>query len=110
MSLGRAGSRISTAVANHPACKSHSGPGRGSKRFSMMTVKIFAQFARNERGNVLATFAIAVTVLLGAAGLGTEAASWYATKRDMQNAADLGAAGGALALKINYASASSATD
>ena len=35
------------------------------------------------------TFALSITVLLGAAGLGTEVASWYAAKRDMQNAADL---------------------
>jgi hypothetical protein len=37
-------------------------------------------------------------ILIGAAGLGTEAASWYSTKRALQNAADLGAMSAATAL------------
>jgi hypothetical protein len=48
------------------------------------------------------TFALSITVLLGAAGLGTEVASWYSLRRDMQNAADLGASSGAMSLKANY--------
>jgi len=59
-------------------------------------------FGRAEGGNVLVTFALSITVLLAAAGLGTEVASWYSTRRDMQNAADLGASSAAISLKFNY--------
>ena len=45
-------------------------------------------------GNVLIFTALGIMALIGAAGLGTEAASWYASKRNMQNAADEGAQGG----------------
>jgi Putative Flp pilus-assembly TadE/G-like len=68
------------------------------------------KFARDRRANVLVTFALAITSLLGAAGLGSEAASWYASKRDMQNAADLGAASGVLDLSNSYSSATATTD
>jgi hypothetical protein len=61
-----------------------------------------AAFRRSEGGNVLMTFALSITVLLGAAGLGTEVASWYSLRRDMQNASDLGASSGAISLKANY--------
>jgi Flp pilus assembly protein TadG len=40
---------------------------------------------------------LAVTALLGLAGLGTEAAQWYVSKRTMQGAADAAAYGAALA-------------
>lgn len=69
-----------------------------------------AAFRRCEGGNVLMTFALSITVLLGAAGLGTEVASWYSLRRTMQNAADLGAAGGALFLKTYLASENSTYD
>jgi hypothetical protein len=71
---------------------------------------LLRRFARNERGNVLITFALAIVVLLGAAGLGTEVAAWYSSKRDMQNAADLAAASGAMSLKVHASVASSTTD
>jgi Flp pilus assembly protein TadG len=57
------------------------------------------RFAGNERGNIVITFAVAVAVMIGAASLGTEVASWYATKRAMQNAADLGAQNAIISLK-----------
>ena len=59
------------------------------------------RFARNEEGNILITFALAATVVIGFAGLATEVASWYATKRAMQNAADEGAQGAIVSLKLN---------
>jgi uncharacterized membrane protein len=61
-----------------------------------------AAFSRAEGGSVLITFALSITALLAAAGLGTEVASWYSLRRDMQNAADLGASSGAMSLKANY--------
>jgi Flp pilus assembly protein TadG len=65
-------------------------------------INSLSRFARDRRGNVLITFALAITTLLGAAGLGSEVASWYSAKRDMQNAADLGAASGVMVLKTYY--------
>jgi Flp pilus assembly protein TadG len=60
-----------------------------------------ARFGCDRRGNVLIFTAIGIFVLMGAAGLGTEVSSWYAQKRTMQNAADLGADSGILVLKKN---------
>ncbi len=40
-------------------------------------------------------------VIVGAVGLGTDAATWYATRRAMQNAADLGAEGAGNSLKAS---------
>ena len=72
--------------------------------------QMWARFARCERGNALMMFALSITALLGAAGLGTEVASWYSTKRVMQNAADLGAASGAMSLMANLNRATSTAD
>jgi Flp pilus assembly protein TadG len=47
---------------------------------------------RNRSGATAVTVALALTAVLGFAGLGTEAASWYYTKRNMQSAADAAAA------------------
>ena len=47
---------------------------------------------------------------MGLAGLGTEAASWYFTKRTMQGAADAGAATAAAALAAGAPSATLATE
>lgn len=43
-------------------------------------------------GATAVALAVALTAMLGFAGLGTEAAMWYFTKRDMQSAADAAAA------------------
>lgn len=42
----------------------------------------------SQNGNVLMILALGLPVLLGIAGLAIEGADWYATRRDMQNAAD----------------------
>jgi Flp pilus assembly protein TadG len=47
---------------------------------------------RNRSGATAVAVAFALTAVLGFAGLGTEAASWYYTKRNMQSAADAAAA------------------
>jgi hypothetical protein len=49
-------------------------------------------------GAVAALTAIALPVVIGAAGLGTDVAFWYLTKRDLQGAADVGAINAAVAL------------
>jgi Flp pilus assembly protein TadG len=59
------------------------------------------RFLGEGRGNIAVTFALSIAVVFGAVGLGTSAASWYSTKRDMQNAADLGAASAINSLKAN---------
>jgi hypothetical protein len=43
-------------------------------------------------GSTLVVLALALSLIIGFAGLGTEAASWYLTKRTMQGAADTAAA------------------
>lgn len=50
-----------------------------------------ASFWRDRKGGVAVLTAVALTGLLGAAGLGTEATLWYVAKRDMQAAADAAA-------------------
>jgi len=47
---------------------------------------------RNRSGATAVAMALALTGVLGFAGLASEAASWYFTKRDMQGAADAAAA------------------
>ncbi len=50
-----------------------------------------ARFWSDRKGGVAVLTAVALTGLLGAAGLGTEATLWYVAKRDMQAAADAAA-------------------
>ncbi len=50
-----------------------------------------ASLWRDRKGSVAVLTAVALTGLLGAAGLGTEATLWYVAKRDMQAAADAAA-------------------
>src|SRR5437763_15246740 len=58
---------------------------------------------RNRSGATAVAVAFALTAVLGFAGLGTEAASWYYTKRNMQSAADAAAATAAAnAAKVLY--------
>jgi hypothetical protein len=68
------------------------------ERFGHLGMRFFGE----RRGNVVIVFGVALTVIVGAVGLGTDAASWYATKRAMQNAADLAAEGAINALKGYY--------
>jgi hypothetical protein len=48
-------------------------------------------FWSDRRGTVAVITAVALTAMLGVAGLGTEATMWYVAKRDMQGAADAAA-------------------
>src|SRR5437764_14063720 len=63
---------------------------------------------RNRSGATAVAIALALTAVLGFAGLGTEAASWYYTKRNMQSAADAAAAtaGANLAISLQIGRAS----
>lgn len=54
-------------------------------------------FATDCSGAVAVPAAIALLVILGFAGLGSEAASWYVAKRSMQGAADTAASSAAYA-------------
>ena len=47
-------------------------------------------------GGATTVFALSLPAIVGLAGLGTEAASWYLTKRTMQGAADTAASAAAL--------------
>jgi hypothetical protein len=57
----------------------------------------------HDAGNVAIVTALALPVLLGAFGLGAEAASWTADKRVLQNAADAAAMAAATDASSNYA-------
>lgn len=59
-------------------------------------------FAKSESGNVLMVVGLALPVLLGIAGLGIEGASWYNTRREMQNAADNAAIAAASNADTNF--------
>lgn len=54
--------------------------------------------ARGEHGQVLVIFALALAVLLGAAGLAFDVGRFYSERRFLQNAADAGALAAANAL------------
>src|SRR5256885_12654663 len=59
-----------------------------------------SRLLRTRSGAPAVAVAFALTVVLGFAGLGTEAASWYYTKRSMQGAADAAAASAGANLAI----------
>src|SRR5437773_12476183 len=59
---------------------------------------------RDRAGATAVALALSLSALAGFVGLGTEAASWYTTKRTMQGAADAAATAAALALAANEAS------
>jgi Flp pilus assembly protein TadG len=52
--------------------------------------------AASRAGNVAALFALGLPILVGITGLGVEAGLWYASKRQLQTAADAAAVAGAL--------------
>jgi Flp pilus assembly protein TadG len=56
------------------------------------------RWLRDRTGGTAITLAISLSGIIGFAGLGTEAASWYFTKRAMQGAADAAASTAAAAL------------
>lgn len=49
------------------------------------------RFLKDRSGNVIVTAALALPVVLGTIGVGVEGASWFSTKRALQNAADAAA-------------------
>jgi hypothetical protein len=57
----------------------------------MAMLNLLRRFARSRRGNVAVVTAISLPVVIGALGIGAEGASWMATKRAMQGAADAAA-------------------
>src|SRR5579883_3370125 len=60
-------------------------------------VTIVRRLATDQGGVAAPLTAISMVLLLGVAGLGTEAGSWYVTKRSMQGAADAAAFSAAVA-------------
>jgi hypothetical protein len=58
------------------------------KRVSSAVRFRLAALASDRSGNVAVVTALALPVLIGAAGLGVETSYWYLTQRSMQNAAD----------------------
>ena len=62
------------------------------------------QILTDRAGATAVALALSLSALAGFVGLGTEAASWYNTKRTMQGAADAAASAAALALAANEAS------
>jgi hypothetical protein len=61
-----------------------------------MIGRSFLSVLKDRRGAVAIVMAIALPVVIGAAGLGVEAGKWYMIKRQAQTAADTGAFAGAL--------------
>ncbi len=60
-------------------------------------------------GGVTTVFALSLPAIVGFAGLGAEAASWYLTKRTMQGAADTAASAAATALSAGTTSLAALT-
>lgn len=83
-------------------------PGRGLKLVHACRVQSLWRAAFGDRrGNIAVTFAVAISVVVGAVGLGTDASLWYSTRRSMQNATDLGAESAINVLKLNLPGSSS---
>ncbi len=64
---------------------------------------------RDRAGATLVVLALSLSGIVGFAGLGTEAASWYLTKRSMQGAADAAASTAAAALAAGAKNSSTLT-
>src|SRR4051812_22788523 len=76
---------------------------------AMKSASIAARFGRlgtDCRGAVMPLFALTLPIIIGFAGLGTEVADWYLTKRTMQGAADAAAATAAASLAAGTTAAS----
>src|SRR6478735_2335627 len=61
------------------------------------TVSLFRRFADDQSGSYIIISALLMPVLVGTAGLGTEAGLWYYKHKNMQSAADSGAVSAATA-------------
>jgi len=71
--------------------------------------RLFAGVLRDRNGAVAVLLAIALSAIVGFAGLGSEVAAWYYTKRAMQGAADSAATTAAAELAAATVSGSSVT-
>ena len=71
-----------------------------------MPVPVFAGVLRDRRGAVAVLLAIALSAIVGFAGLGSEVAGWYYTTRSMQSASDAAATSAAAELAYNTAASS----
>jgi len=67
-------------------------------RFTEAARALAARLIKDRKGGVAALTAVALTALLGFAGLGTEVSLWYSTKRNMQGASDAAAFSAAASL------------
>src|ERR1700719_1434448 len=65
---------------------------------TLILVSIFAGALRDRKGTVAVLLAVALSGIVGFAGLGSEVASWYYTTRSMQGAVDSAASTAAAAL------------
>src|SRR5438876_320715 len=68
-----------------------------------------ARLLRDRRGATAVMLAIALTGIIGFAGLGTEVAAWYFTKSAMQGAADFAATSSAAQLAAGAIAGSAPT-
>ncbi|MFZ5608106.1 MAG: pilus assembly protein TadG-related protein, partial [Pseudomonadota bacterium] len=59
------------------------------------------RIAKDRRGQALLVASVAMPMLIGFAGLGTDTVSWFVWKRQLQSAADAGALAGAYVLAFN---------
>jgi Flp pilus assembly protein TadG len=78
------------------ACAQSSSEGKRAHLWSGACVRLID----DRSGSVVPVVAIALTVLLGLAALGTEVGTWYGTKRNMQGAADSAAYSAAIAKNV----------
>jgi Flp pilus assembly protein TadG len=74
------------------------GPLRKKPALFSGALALCARLLKDRAGAVAALAAVALPVVIGAAGLGTDVAFWYLAKRNMQGAADVGAVNAAVAL------------
>jgi Flp pilus assembly protein TadG len=72
-------------------------------------LRLFAGAIRDRRGAAAVLLAIALSGIVGFAGLGSEVAAWYYTTRSMQGASDAAAATAAAELAAATASGSTVT-
>ena len=72
-------------------------------------LRVVAKLLRDRRGAAAVLLAIALSGIVGFAGLGSEVASWYYTTRSMQGAADSAAATAAATLSSAKATGSTIT-
>ena len=88
--------RGNASPAKRGAWAQHLSPREQARRWRGACVRL----VDDRSGSVVPMVAIALTVLLGLAALGTEVGTWYGTKRNMQNAADSAAYSAAIAKNV----------